>query len=61
MAGQALRCTDLERLRAVLARANIRPVADRGSFVCVAPGDALGSLLLFHDAAVASPWAAVIA
>jgi hypothetical protein len=61
MAGQALRCTDLERLRAVLARANIRPVADRGSFVCVDPGDALGSLLLFHDAAVASPWAAVIA
>lgn len=57
MAGQALCCSDLDLLRGVLARANIRPLVDSGSVVCLAGADALGSLLLFHDAAARSPWA----
>ena len=61
MVGQAIRCADLDGLRALLGRAHIRPLADNGLVVCVAAADALGSLLLFHDAAVASPWPALAA
>ena len=61
MAGQAICCADLDRLREVLDCAHIRPLADDGLFVCVAAADALGSLLLFHDAAVMSPWSALAA
>jgi len=59
MAGQALRCSDLDRLRQVLGRARIRPLSETDDFVCLRPGDALGSLMLFHDAALASPWTAL--
>lgn len=58
MAGQALRCNDLDRLRIILKRANIPPLIDNDFVVCLAAGDALGSLLLFHEAAVTSPWGA---
>lgn len=61
MAGQALRCTDLDLLRRLLASAGVCALADKGPVVCVAAGDALGSLLLFHDATVVSPWAALAA
>ncbi|MGN6574004.1 MAG: VOC family protein [Pseudolabrys sp.] len=61
LAGQALRCIDLARVREVLARAGIRPLVDNDHVVCVGPDDALGSLLLFHAAPVASPWAALAA
>ena len=60
MAGQALRTTDLDRLRGILAGANVKPLVDHDLVVCLAAGDALGSLLLFHHAAVTSPWAALI-
>jgi len=59
MAGQALRCTDLDPLRGVLDAARIRPLVDRDGIVCLAAPDALGSLLLFHTAAPASPWTAL--
>ena len=61
MCGQALSCSDLARVREVVARAGIRPLVDNDHVVCVGPGDALGSLLLFHEASVASPWAALAA
>jgi hypothetical protein len=61
MYGQALRCTDLDRVRETLGRARIRPVVDEDQVVCVGAGDALGSLLLFHDPSLASPWAALAA
>lgn len=61
MAGQALRATGLDRLRELLDRAHIKPLVDNDLVVCVAAGDALGSLLLFHEAAVTSPWAALTA
>lgn len=61
MAGQALRCTDVDRLRAVLEAARARPLIETDDLVCLHPRDALGSLLLFHDAALASPWAALAA
>jgi hypothetical protein len=61
MAGQALRCSNLDRLRGVLKRANIPSLVDNNLVVCLAASDALGSLLLFHDAAVTSPWAALAA
>jgi hypothetical protein len=60
MAGQALRTPDLGSLRGILASANIKPLVDHDLVVCVAAGDALGSLLLFHNAAVTSPWATLI-
>jgi hypothetical protein len=59
MAGQALRCTDLAMVRETLARAAIRPLADGDGIICVSPGDALGSLLVFHEPAVPSPWPAL--
>jgi hypothetical protein len=61
MAGQALRCSSLARLRGVLDAVGIRPLADNGFVVCLRAADALGSLLVFHDAAVASPWDALTA
>jgi catechol 2,3-dioxygenase-like lactoylglutathione lyase family enzyme len=61
MAGQAIRCCDLDGLRKRLVRAHISPLADDGLVVCVAAADALGSLLLFHDGSVSSPWAALAA
>ena len=61
MCGQALRCADLGFVRDVLVRAGIRPLVDNDHVVCVGPGDALGSLLLFHEASVASPWTALAA
>jgi hypothetical protein len=59
MIGQALHCTDLGHLRDVLDRAGIRPVVTNEHVVCVGAADALGSLMLFHEASVVSPWAAL--
>jgi len=59
MAGQALRCTNLDLVRGVLDAARVRPLCDNGAIVCIGAADALGSLLLFHDAAMTSPWAAL--
>jgi hypothetical protein len=59
MAGQAVRCTGLDRLRTMLDRAGIRPLIGSDDFVCLRPDDGLGSLMLFHDPAAASPWAAL--
>jgi hypothetical protein len=59
MAGQALRSADMRRTRAAIAAAGVTPLADTGSLLCLAPGDALGSALLFHDAGVAAPWSAL--
>ena len=61
MAGQALLCSDLDRARTVLAKAGIRPQVDNDHVLCIAAGDALGSLLAFHDGSVASPWAMLAA
>jgi hypothetical protein len=61
MAGQALRCSDLDLLRGVLDSARIPPLFSNDFVVCLAPADALGSLILFHEAAVTSPWAALAA
>jgi hypothetical protein len=61
MAGQALRVTQLDGLRERLGRAQVRPLIDNGLVVCVAAGDALGSLLLFHAPTVTSPWAVLSA
>ena len=61
MAGQALRSTDLELTRAALAKAGVRPAFESGTLVCVAPDDATGSYLLFHDPGVQAPWSALAA
>jgi hypothetical protein len=61
MAGQALRCVDLGLARAALANAGVRPAFENDTLVCVAPGDGIGSYLLFHDPGVPAPWAALAA
>jgi hypothetical protein len=61
MAGQALSSTDLPLTRAALAKAGIEPAFASDTLVCVAPDDALGSYLLFHDPTVRAPWAALAA
>jgi hypothetical protein len=59
MAGQAVRSADMRRTRAAIAAAGVTPLADTGSVLCLAPADALGGALLFHDAAVTTPWHSV--
>jgi hypothetical protein len=61
MAGQALRSADLRRTREALASARVEPAFVSDTLVCVAPYDALGSYLLFHDPAVQAPWTALAA
>lgn len=61
MAGQALRSRDLDRTRDVLKKSGIRPAFASENLVCLAPQDALGSLLLFHDPSVLAPWATLTA
>jgi hypothetical protein len=61
MAGQALRSVDLRRTRDAMMQAGVEPAFESDTLVCVAPDDALGSYLLFHDASVPAPWAALAA
>jgi hypothetical protein len=56
MAGQAVRCLDLDAARATLRRAGMTPAFDDDGLVCVGSADALGSLLLFHASHFAFPW-----
>lgn len=59
MAGQALRA-DLSLTRAVLAKHGIKPVFAASDMICLGPADALGGYMLFHAAAVADPWGALM-
>ena len=59
MSGQALRA-DLARTREVLARNGVEPVMASDTLICVGPTDALGGYLLFHDASISDPWAALM-
>lgn len=59
MAGQALRSVDMGHTQDALASAGVEPAYSSDNLICVAPNDALGSYLLFHDAGVQEPWAAL--
>lgn len=58
LAGQALRA-DLGKLRAVLNRNGVTPLAASSEFICLGPADALGSYMLFHAAGMSDPWSAL--
>lgn len=59
MAGQAVRSRDLAATRAALMQNGIAPLLERDGMILIAPQDALGGYLLFHAAAINSPWEAM--
>ena len=56
LAGQALTTSSVAQTRRTLAANGVQPAYSDDELVCVAPQDALGAFLLFHDAAVGNPW-----
>jgi len=61
MAGIAVRSADLRATRAVLAARGIPILYTDDELICLGPGEALGSYLLFHRAEVADAWRALAA
>lgn len=55
MAAAAVRA-DLDTTRAALRANDVTPLRDDGHLIWIAPGDALGALLVFHDAEARLPW-----
>ena len=61
IAGQALRSTDLAATRRTFAANGVTPRYADDHLVLIAPADALGGWMLFHDSVVSHPWTTLAA